>query len=47
MSAVSIGNACGFSSPAWFSRAYLRRFGISPIQHRKLLLSPQVAGQFN
>ncbi len=47
MSAVSIGNACGFSSPAWFSRAYLRRFAISPIQHRKMLLSPQGAGQFN
>ena len=47
MSAASIGNACGFSSPAWFSRAYVKRYGIPPIQHRKLLLSPQGAGQFD
>ena len=47
MSAATIGNACGFSSPAWFSRAYVKRYGIPPIRHRKLLLSPQGAGQFN
>jgi AraC family carnitine catabolism transcriptional activator len=45
--AASIGNACGFTSPAWFCRAYVKRFGISPIQHRKILLSPQGAGHFD
>jgi AraC family carnitine catabolism transcriptional activator len=46
MPAASVGTACGFSSPAWFSRAYVGRFGVPPIQHRRLLLSGISMGHF-
>lgn len=32
-----VGLASGFASPAWFSRAYRGRFGVSPARHRRLM----------
>ena len=43
---AEVGLACGFSSPHWFSRAYLRRFGLPPRKHRALLRSPLGAGRY-
>ena len=39
LSVADVGRACGFAAPAWFSRAYSGRYGLSPKQHRKLLYS--------
>ncbi|MEM7225809.1 MAG: GlxA family transcriptional regulator [Pseudomonadota bacterium] len=47
LSAADIGVACGFASPAWFSRAYRKRYGLAPLKHRKLLLSGAGAGSFS
>lgn len=45
-SVAAVGLACGFSSPAWFSRAYAKRFGLAPGQHRRLLMSGAGSGLF-
>ena len=47
MSASAVGVASGFTSPEWFCRAFRKRFGLPPLQHRKLLLSGIGAGRFD
>ena len=37
MSVSSVAKACGFASPIWFSQSYVKRFGLPPLRHRKIL----------